>query len=50
MKDNLSTKLVQDHGEIIILGGLLFAIVVHAKGNAYLRPKHNQPPFSQLVC
>jgi hypothetical protein len=30
--------------------GLLFAIVVHTKGNIYLRPKHNQPPFSQLVC
>lgn len=30
--------------------GLLFAIVVHTKTGAYLRPKHHHKPFSELIC
>lgn len=30
--------------------GLLYAIVVHTKGESYLRPKFHQISFKQLIC
>lgn len=30
--------------------GLLYAIVVHTKGEPYLRPKFHQTSFKQMIC